>query len=107
MKILFAVENNAGLDSKMDSRFGRAGYFVIVDMENESVAAVEENKYKNEGHGVGIKIATFVVESGCQVAVGAQPGPKAAQILNQAGIKMVIDDQGTVKEALERVKGKN
>lgn len=107
MKILFAVENNAGLDSKMDSRFGRAAYFVIVDMESETVAMVEENKYKNEGHGVGIKAATLVVESGCRIAVGAQPGPKAAQILGQAGIKMVVDAQGTVKEVLQRIKGKS
>jgi predicted Fe-Mo cluster-binding NifX family protein len=75
-------------------------------MDDESVISIEENKYKNEGHGVGIKTASYVVESGCKAAVGAQPGPKAAQILNQAGIKMIVDDQGTVKDALERVKGK-
>ena len=68
MKILFAVENNAGLDSVMDNRFGRAGYFLIYDTEEKKVLSVQENMFKNEAHGVGIKIASFVVENGCQVS---------------------------------------
>jgi predicted Fe-Mo cluster-binding NifX family protein len=101
MKILFAVENNAGLDSVMDSRFGRAGYFLIYDTDEKKVLSVEENKFKNEAHGVGIKIASFVVESGCRVAIGPQPGPKAVTILAQANVKIIVNHKGTVKEALE------
>jgi len=104
MKILFAVETNAGLDSVMDSRFGRAGYFLVYDTDEKKVLSVEENRFKNEAHGVGIKIASFVIESGCRVAIGAQPGPKAAVILEQAQVKMIVNDKGTVKEALERYK---
>jgi len=106
MKVLFAVENDAGLDSILDSRFGRAGYFLIVDTDSETVLVTEENKYKNEGHGVGIKTATYVVSSGCEVAVGAQPGPKAAAILQQGNIKLVVNETGTVKEILQRIKDK-
>jgi predicted Fe-Mo cluster-binding NifX family protein len=104
MKILFATENNAGMDSIMDTRFGRAGYFLVYDTEEQKILFVEENQFKNDGHGVGIKSATFVVENECQAAIGAQPGPKAASILEQANIKIIIDHQGTVKEVLERHK---
>ena len=104
MKVLFAVENNAGLDSELDSRFGRAGYFLIYDTREEEILSIQENAFKNEAHGVGIKIAGFVVEQGCNAAVGAQPGPKAASVLEQARVKMIVQDKGTVKEALEQYK---
>ncbi|MCK5055030.1 MAG: NifB/NifX family molybdenum-iron cluster-binding protein [Candidatus Aminicenantes bacterium] len=106
MNVLFAVENNAGLDSRLDNRFGRAGYFLIVDTDSETILSTEENKYKNEGHGVGIKTATYVISSGCKVAVGAQPGPKAAAILEQGNVKLIVNETGTVKEVLQRIKDK-
>jgi predicted Fe-Mo cluster-binding NifX family protein len=104
MNVFIAVENNAGLDSLLDKRFGRAGYFMVYDTDSQKILSIEENQYKNEGHGVGIKVASQVVGSGCQAVIGAQPGPKAADLLDQAHIKMIVDDHGTVKEALERHK---
>jgi predicted Fe-Mo cluster-binding NifX family protein len=104
MKVLMAVENNAGLDSKLDNRFGRAGYFLIYDTDEEKVLSIEENMFKNAGHGVGIKTASFVIEKGCKAAVGAQPGPKAAIILKQANVRMIVADNGTAKELLEKHK---
>jgi len=104
MKVLIAVENNAGLDSILDKRFGRAGYFLVYDTDENKILTIQENQFKNDGHGVGIKTATFVIENGCQAVIGAQPGPKAAAILVQANVKMIVDDKGTVKEALERHK---
>lgn len=104
MKVLIAVENNAGLDSMLDTRFGRAGYFLVYDTDEQKILTIQENQFKNDGHGVGIKTATFVIENGCQAIIGAQPGPKAASILVQAKVKMIVEDNGTVKEALERHK---
>ncbi len=104
MNVLFAVENNAGLDSNLDSRFGRAGYFLIYDTDKEEVLSIQENAFKNEAHGVGIKIAGFVIEQGCKVAVGAQPGPKAMSVLQQAKVKIIVQDKGTVKDALDSIK---
>jgi predicted Fe-Mo cluster-binding NifX family protein len=104
MKVLIAVENNAGLDSILDKRFGRAGYFVIYDTDEQKILTIQENQFKNAGHGVGIQTATFVIENGCQAVIGAQPGPKAASILGQVNVKMIVDDTGTVKEVLERHK---
>lgn len=104
MKVLIAVENNAGLDSVLDKRFGRAGYFLVYDTDEQKVVTTQENLFRNDGHGVGIKTATFVIENGCQAIIGAQPGPKAASILVQANVKMIVEDNGTVKEALERHK---
>ena len=101
MNVLIAVENNADLDSKLDNRFGRAGYFLIYDMDEEKIVSIEENKFRNGASGVGLQTATFLVDSGCKVAIGARPGPKAASILNAANIKIVPLENITAREAIE------
>lgn len=102
MNVLLSVENNAGLESNLDKRFGRAGYFLVYDTSKNEILSIVENEYKNMGHGVGVKAATYVVESGCRGVICAQPGPKAAAVLQQSGVKLIVDDRGTVKEALEK-----
>ena len=73
-----------------------AGYFLIYDTDEEKVLSIEENMFKNDGHGVGIKTASFVIEKGCEAAIGAQPGPKAAVILKQANVKMIVNIPSTL-----------
>lgn len=104
MKVLIAVESNKGLDSRVDSRFGRAAYFLIYDTEKEEILSTHENQFKNEAHGVGIKIGNFVLEKGCHAVIGAQAGPKPTAILSQAGVKMIAAENVTAKEALETYK---
>ncbi len=104
MKAFIAVKENNGIGSEIDSRFGRANYFMIYDIENEKIISVEENKFKNEGHGVGIKTAGSAVEYGCTVVIGAQPGPKAEQIFKEGNIEMFIVNEGNVKDAVRKYK---
>ncbi|MCP5102884.1 MAG: dinitrogenase iron-molybdenum cofactor biosynthesis protein [bacterium] len=102
MKIAIAVENNAGSESKLDQRFGRAAYFLVYDSEEKKILSVVENKFKDLGHGVGIKVGTLLVEEGCSAVIGPQTGPKLVEILKKACVKIITEDTGTVKEALER-----
>lgn len=104
MKVLFAIEKDAGMESALDKRFGRAGCFLVYDMDEQRTLSVAENRFKNEGHGVGIKTATYVIEKGCHAVIGAQPGPKALSVLDQANVKVIVEHNGTVKEALEKHK---
>lgn len=104
MKVLIAVKENAGLDSGLDSRFGRAAYFLVYDTNGEKIVSVDENKFKDEDSGVGVKTGGLVIEKGCGAVIGPQTGPKLADILRQAGIKMIADTEGTVRDVLQRYK---
>lgn len=104
MKVLFAIEKDAGMESALDKRFGRAGCFLVYDMDEQRTLSVAENRFKYEGQGVGIKTATYVIEKGCQAVIGAQPGPKALAVLDQANVRVIVEQNGTVKEALENHK---
>ncbi len=101
MKIMMAVDSNKGMDSKIDTRFGRAAYFLIYNTQANEIVSIEANPYKDAAQGVGIKSATYVVENGCLAAIGAQPGPKAAAILSDAEIKMVVAESRTVNETVK------
>jgi len=104
MKVFIAVDSNKGLDSPLGNRFGRAGYFLVYDTAKDTVISVHENTFKDDAQGVGIKVANMAVDNGCGAAIGAQPGPKAANILAKAGIKMLVADSGTAGQAIERFK---
>jgi len=104
MKVMIMVKENAGLDSRLDSRFGRAAYFLVYDTEKEKVLSIDENTFKNEDSGVGIKTGAFVIEKGCRAVVGAHTGPKISEILREANVTMIAETEGTVKEVLDRYK---
>jgi predicted Fe-Mo cluster-binding NifX family protein len=102
MKVFIAVDTDAGLESQMANRFARAGYFLIYDMEENKIVSMQENTFKNDAQGVGIRVSTLVTEKGCGAIIGAQPGPKAADVLTKAGVKMLTADTGTAGQAIER-----
>lgn len=92
-----------GLDSSVDPRFGRANYFVIVESETGEIAGVIDNRSAQDAaHGAGINAATLVAESGANVVLTGQVGPKAYAVLEAAGIRIVSGAAGTVKEAVQK-----
>lgn len=91
------------LDSQIDPRFGRCAYFLIVEIDDMSFEA-----YDNEnialGGGAGIQSAQFVVSKGAKTVITGNCGPNAVRTLNAAGIELFVGHTGPVREALERFK---
>jgi predicted Fe-Mo cluster-binding NifX family protein len=104
MKAFIAVKNNNGIESQVDDRFGRSGYFVIYDLDQEKILFIEENRYRQDGHGVGIAVGNHVVECGCELAIGAQPGPKAEMVLRKGNVNFFRVENCSVRQALEKYK---
>ena len=91
------------LDSAIDPRFGRCAYFLVVDTENMSFEAFS-NESNALGGGAGIQSAQFVSSKGAQVLITGNCGPNAVQALSAAGVKVILGQSGTVREATERFK---
>jgi len=100
MIICFPIQKDDGLDSLLDERFGRAAFYLFLETTNQELT-IEQNQYLNDAHGVGIKIASNVVNKGCNVVIGPQPGPKAMDILRQANVTFIQATGGSVKQALD------
>jgi predicted Fe-Mo cluster-binding NifX family protein len=91
------------LDSKVDPRFGRCAYFVIVDPETMEARGIP-NDAKEALGGAGIQAAQMVDELGGEVVLTGDVGPSAFSALKAAGIEIYIGLSGTVRDAVEKFK---
>jgi predicted Fe-Mo cluster-binding NifX family protein len=93
-----------GLDAAVDPRFGRCPFYVIVDVETLQSEAVP-NTSQYAPSGAGIQAAQTVANKGARVVLTGNVGPNAAQALSSAGIQVITNVTGTVREAVLRYKG--
>jgi predicted Fe-Mo cluster-binding NifX family protein len=90
------------MDSAVDERFGRARYFLVVDLDTENIQSIDNTTNVEATQGAGIQAAQEVVRQGAQWILTGHVGPKAFQALNTAGISIGTGAAGTVRETVER-----
>jgi predicted Fe-Mo cluster-binding NifX family protein len=91
------------LDNPVDPRFGRCAYFVIVETNDMSFEAFD-NESIALGGGAGIQSAQFVASQKIDAVITGNCGPKALQTLSAAKIQIFAGQSGTVREVVERYK---
>ena len=102
MKICITSEGN-NLDSKVDPRFGRCRYFIIVDTDSLEFALLENPNIDAMG-GAGIQSAQLVASKGVKAVLTGNVGPNAFTTLQAAGIEVFTGADGTVKDAVGKYK---
>ena len=102
MKICVTSEEN-NLDSKVDSRFGRCQYFIIIDPDTLNFEAIENPNIESMG-GAGIQSAQLVASKQAKAVLTGNVGPNAFQTLQAAGIEVFTGASGNIKEAIEKYK---
>ena len=89
------------LDSQVDPRFGRCAYFVIVETEDMSFEAFD-NENISLGGGAGIQSAQFVASKGVKALITGNCGPNAVQTLSVSKVEVFVGHSGTVREVIEK-----
>ena len=102
MKVAVSAQKD-NLDSPTDPRFGRARYFLIVDIESLDYDAIL-NPNVNAVGGAGIQSAQLVIKQGVESVITGSCGPNAYRVLDAAGIKIFEGISGSVKEAIQAYK---
>ncbi|MBI5569116.1 MAG: NifB/NifX family molybdenum-iron cluster-binding protein [Desulfomonile tiedjei] len=91
------------IGSRMDPRFGRAQYIVILDEGGTILEVVDNSQNLNAMKGAGIQAAKLIADRKVDVLMTGHCGPNAFTTLKAAGIKVAVEQSGTVEEALDRL----
>jgi len=102
MKVGITAKGSS-LDSEVDPRFGRCGYFIIVDSDSLEFEVIE-NFSMEAASGAGVQSGQLVATKGVEAILTGNIGPNAFQVLQAAGIKVITGVSGKVREAIEKYK---
>lgn len=89
------------LNDQIDARFGRCGYFIIIDSETMAHEAVP-NENVSSTRGAGISAALLLVNQRVDVVLTGNLGPKAANVFDAVGIRFITGVSGIVGDAVKR-----
>ena len=100
MKIAVSATGGS-IDAKVDERFGRCAYFVIVDSETMKFTAIGNPAIDLSG-GSGPAAVREIVKHGVAAILTGRVGENAQRALEVADIKIITGSTGTVREAVEK-----
>ncbi|MEJ2722362.1 MAG: NifB/NifX family molybdenum-iron cluster-binding protein [bacterium] len=74
MKIAITASGN-GWDKPIDSRFGRARGFFVIDTENDETSYIDNEENFQAAHGAGPSAAKSVIDAGVEIVISGELGP--------------------------------
>ena len=103
MKTVITCKGN-NQKAHFDLRFGRAGWFCLIDDESGDPTFIENDQVDATG-GAGVKTAEKMVELGVQKVISGHFGPKAKDLLDKFNIQMVMidDDNQSINKIISRL----
>jgi predicted Fe-Mo cluster-binding NifX family protein len=93
------------LESQVDPRFGRAAFFLLVDIENGTLDVHDNAQNLNAAQGAGIQAAETICRMGADVVITGHCGPKAFRALQAGDVQVVVGAETNVAEAIEQFQG--
>ena len=91
------------LDAAVDPRFGRCPYFLIVDPDDLTFEAIQ-NESVALGGAAGIQSAQLMAEKGVTSVLTGNCGPNAHQTLAAVGIEVIVGCSGVVRDVIQQFK---
>jgi predicted Fe-Mo cluster-binding NifX family protein len=104
MKIAMCCER-PDQESKISLRLGRAAQVAIYDDREDSWQFAENSQNLNAAQGAGIQTAQNIVNSGAEILLAANAGPKAMRVLQASDVEVyrALPDM-TLSECVEMFK---
>ena len=97
MKIVISATGR-NKESKINTTFGRAPFFLIVDTKTKELKVIE-NTARDRPNGVGITAVNTVEKEGIDAVITADIGPLAFEIFEQGGVK-IYKAEGKINDAI-------
>jgi predicted Fe-Mo cluster-binding NifX family protein len=101
MKIAIS-STGRGLDNSIDIKFERCHFFLILDLEKNSLLPIK-NKTRDRPHEIGGTIGQLIANQGIDTVITSDIGPKAFEIFKLYGIN-IYQAKGIVEDAIRLLK---
>ena len=88
--------------SEIDTDFGRAHYILFIDLVSGQLEVLDNQDKMDAGPMAGIRIAREILDRHPEWVLTGSIGPKALQVLSEAGIKTGTGASGTVRDTLKQ-----
>ena len=105
MRICFPTENDRGLDAPLAGHFGSAPYYTIKDTDTDALETVN-NQDQTHAHGQCAPIDRLAPHRLDAIVVGGI-GKRAFALFSQAGLKVYMSHNRTVRDALSELEAGN
>lgn len=94
------TSTGADLDSRVDPRFGRASYVLIVDPDTMAFEVLDNKENVDALKGAGIQAASMVSDRGADILLTGHCGPNAFKAMKAAKIGVANNASGSIKDAI-------
>jgi predicted outer membrane repeat protein len=102
MKIGIPVEE-ASINSKVSSSFGRTAYFLVYELDTETSLFIQNTAAESSG-GAGIKAAQLLTDQNVNGVLAPQMGENAALVFSEANIPLYRSMSGSITDAIAAYK---
>ena len=97
--IVAVCSEGESLDSYVADDFGHAPFFLIVDTDTLDYNVIV-NEYMDSMEGAGVAVAKVLADFGLDAVLCGGIGFHGIQILNDAGIIISPDEDGTIEQCI-------
>ena len=98
-KVAVPAEDNQGLDSPMSGHFGHSPGFVVAEVSDDNIENVK--LLLNSSHSSCAEPVQLLAQNGVTVLIARGMGRRPLMISQNLGIRVVISNGTTVREAIE------
>ncbi len=103
MKVVITADTPSE-NSPVSPIFGRCAYYAVYDTETDKLEFVP-NPAAMYPRGAGVQAAQYVASLGARMVITAGiAGPNSSMVLAQAGIAVISNFAGTIRDAVEEIK---
>ena len=100
MKLLIAINEKNGIDSKLSEHFGHCPYFAIYETETKKLEIVK-NKIDHSNQNLTAVDQMMKFNPDVVFTLGA--GQRAVNLFNERKVELKTGDYKTVKEVIENI----
>jgi predicted Fe-Mo cluster-binding NifX family protein len=102
MKSVAISTARKSLDAPVEGLFGRARFFILADPDTLEWEALDNLSNISGSQSIGIATARSLVQKNVQTVMTGKCGAKAFAELKAAGVQVILDTEGTVRQALAK-----